>query len=229
MSDLSIVITTCIQNLDITVPVLLDSIALSVQNLPQPKSIIIVCGDESLAEARTETYIRPNISVPMTIIYVPHNSIDFTGLIAIYEKIITGIERFFYMHDTCKVGESFWRLLLEIQPLEQGQTMSFPFPSMNIGLYTMDSLTQHGGLLESMKKPKDRSIQEWKTLNVKKEDLLFRQNQSRHKTFSGQLINHDPVDFYKLGTLRIIEYYTGLDFYKIKANYTGKSVWTITP
>jgi hypothetical protein len=47
------------------------------------------------------------------------------------------------------------------------------------------------------------------------------------------LDNHDvynnytgPTDYYKTGTLRIVEYYSNLDLYKMKANW-GQGTWTL--
>jgi hypothetical protein len=35
-----------------------------------------------------------------------------------------------------------------------------------------------------------------------------------------------PTDYYKTGTMRIVEYYSNLDLYKIKANW-GQGNWTL--
>ena len=43
-----------------------------------------------------------------------HNSIDFNGLLAIIEPWNNKDDYYFYMHDTCRVGDNFFRRLIEI-------------------------------------------------------------------------------------------------------------------
>jgi len=52
------------------------------------------------------------------------------------------------------------------------------------------------------------------------EDYIFKNDKN-----TGIINNHyyrittGPIDYYKKGTMRIIEYYDNLDLYKIKANW----------
>ena len=51
----------------------------------------------------------------ITYIHCNHNSIDFTGLIAIMELNNNAInEYYFYLHDTCKIGNNFYNKLKSI-------------------------------------------------------------------------------------------------------------------
>lgn len=53
--------------------------------------------------------------------------------------------------------------------------------------------------------------------NDKNNIILENYNSSQHRNRT------DPIDYYKTGTMRIVEYYPNLDLYKFKANWGQKN------
>ena len=51
----------------------------------------------------------------ITYIHCNHNSIDFTGLIALLELYNDNVDEYYtYLHDTCKIGKNFFILIYYI-------------------------------------------------------------------------------------------------------------------
>ena len=166
-----------------------------------------------VSEAQNITYIKCN-----------HNSIDFTGLIALAELYSKDTNVYYmYLHDTCKVGRSFFRKLNEIDL--QGVTsirINKRF-SMNIGVYCQSVINNFQQFLLQNKFVDSKRAAFAKRESIRLEDHLFKND--KHNIVLG---NYDgwqwsgPTDYYNTGTLRIVEYYPNLDLYKIKANWYCK-------
>ena len=157
---------------------------------------------------------------------VPHNSIDYTGLIAILEhkeivqRYISDI--IFYTHNTAKFGSKFFELF---EPC--GNKSLTSYPSMNIGTYNYSDLIK---IEEEVKKfkssnfPSDAELNKLKINCIKHEDFLFKLlNVKNWYCDKNKILLNGPSDVYNTGTLRITEYYSQVDFYKYKANWGQKT------
>jgi hypothetical protein len=89
-------------------------------------------------------------------LHVTHDSIDFTGLIAVldhYPRLaqITSFDRIFYMHDTMVVYNST-RFSEALQRYSQSRTCSLQMgQSMNIGIYTIRDLVRSNETLNMLR------------------------------------------------------------------------------
>jgi hypothetical protein len=170
-------------------------------------------------------YDIPNydISVEDNITYIKanHNSIDITGLIALAELYSNDINEYYlYLHDTCKVGPHFFEKLSTIQLDNVSSIHLTDYPSMNLGIYSQKLINLNKDILTERKciKDEDRSLFKYKA--IEEEDMIFK-NDPNTKTLDGDCnrVITGPTDYYKTGTMRIVEYYSNLDLYKIKANW----------
>jgi hypothetical protein len=168
--------------------------------------------------------ITKNENENITYIRANHNSIDFTGLIALLELYKNNTNEYYvYLHDTCKIGKDFYN---KIKSLDLTNVTSIrinkPF-SMNIGIYSQLIINNFETFLLSKKNTNEDLCMKYKTENIYYEDYIFKldknniilenYNSQNHKNYSG------PIDYYKTGTMRYIEYYPNLDLYKMKANW----------
>jgi hypothetical protein len=215
--NISIVINSCKPNIDISLKHLLDSIKLYNPGL-QVISIIGGCHNEDAKSDNNYTTVRTK-----------HNSIDFTGLIAIIEQSIPTLTTpfIFYMHDTCKIGPDFFTKLLAVD-LKDNKTYGIHRPGMNIGIYSIDILHKHKNTLLSLKNSENtpESIHKYKELGVHKENIIFKENKN-HEILIGTRTVSPPHDYYNTGVMRIVEYYGSLDLYKIKANWRRKITYEL--
>jgi hypothetical protein len=153
---------------------------------------------------------------------VPHNSIDFTGIIAILEnnflqeKLVNSI--LFYTHATTEFGLNFFNLF---KP--ESTQMLTRKPSMNIGTYEYNKLQSIKSFILNFKSsdyPSNEEILELKLNAIKQEDIIFTILKVDNVYCEKNKIKIKyPSDVYNTGTQRITEYYTTLDFYKFKANW----------
>jgi len=155
------------------------------------------------------TYIRCN-----------HNSIDFTGLIALSElNYFNQEERIFYMHDTCVIGRDFYKKLKEIDLTNISTMRIHKNSSMNMGIYSQKIISQFKNFLLDNKNTEESKCMEYKYKGISNEDFIFLNDPN---TFTigdwNGWIHTDPIDYYKTGTMRVVEYHPHLDMYKIKAN-----------
>lgn len=67
--------------------------------------------------------------------FVDHNSFDYTALITITEMGLLMPDYWFLLHDTCRVGPNFLRLIRMFSGRPDKIALKH-FPSMNIGLYS---------------------------------------------------------------------------------------------
>ena len=85
-----------------------------------------------------------------TLIQTDHNSLDYTGLIDIVEYEIES-DYWFYIHDTCKVGLNFKKLLYNIPKNFPDKISLTRKNSMNIGSYKHLYLMKHKNKLMELK------------------------------------------------------------------------------
>jgi hypothetical protein len=166
----------------------------------------------------------------ITYILSNHNSIDFTGLITLYELFSNNIHEYYiYLHDTCKIGKNFHNKLKSINLTNVTSIKINKFFSMNIGIYSQLIINHFKDFLLSKKNTNENDCMKFKSIdynedyifnNDKTNILLDNYNSCNFKNTTG------PFDYYNTGTMRIIEYYPNLDLYKIKANW-GQGTWTL--
>lgn len=151
-----------------------------------------------------------------------HNSIDFTGLIALVEAFPNAGQCYFYMHDTCEVGPGFFEALERtIQTHRVSDSIAIGSPSMNMGFYSAGILFAHKNLIVAQKNRDPGAVQRWKARGVKSEDLVFRADPTCVIVPGLSSCSHRPVDQYGNGVRRITEHYAFLDLWKFKANFQG--------
>jgi len=155
-----------------------------------------------------------------TIIRCNHNSIDFTGLISLSELFSDNIdEYYFYMHDTCKIGNDFYKKLNSIDLTNASTIKIHKLYSMNMGVYSQRVINHFKPVLFNLKNTDESRSMEFKKKGLDYEDFIFK-NDTNNITLGdyNDWIHGDPVDYYQTGTMRIVEYHPNLDLFKIKAN-----------
>ena len=128
------------------------------------------------------------------------------------------------MHDTCVVGEKFLTILNDID-INNVTTFKIKLrSSMNIGIYSTQIIKKFETFLLSVKNIHEDRCKLFKKKGIAWEDYIFK-NDENNKVLnnpSGEHISRSkPVDYYNTGTKRVIDYYDGIDLYKIKANWMG--------
>ena len=188
-------------------------------------NIIIVIG----GYYNNEDYIikKDENDTNITYIYCNHNSIDFTGLIALYELYYTNInDYYFYMHDTCKVGANFYNKLNAINLTNVTSIKIIKQFSMNIGIYSQKIINQFKDFLQTKKNKNPEMVMQFKSVDFN-EDYIFNNDSNNFTLDNYNDYNYTgPIDYYNTGTMRRVEYYKNIDLYKIKANW-GQGNWTL--
>ena len=162
----------------------------------------------------------------ITYIYANHNSIDFTGLIALLELYNNTDEYYVYLHDTCKIGKNFYDKIKSIDLTNVSSIKINKKFSMNIGIYSQKIINEFKNFLLSKKNLNENNCMLCKSVNFN-EDYIFNNDTNNKLLDNYDDWNHTgPTDYYNTGTMRIVEYYPNLDLYKIKANW-GQGTWTL--
>jgi len=183
---------------------------------PSPLPIIVVIGGHDAHDAFEENGV--------TVVHVTHNSIDFTGLIALLELPALRHDSYFYVHDTTRAGPGFIDRILSLPDYD---TASFALPSMNIGLYSHAALERHRDTVLGFKNTCECD-HEHKKLCVAQEDCVFRANRANHVFLTAFRAGHGPPqDYYGTGVLRVAEYYACVDLWKLKANWELKETYEL--
>jgi len=168
-----------------------------------------------------------------TLIQTDNNTIDFTALIDIVENKLES-DYWFYIHDTCKVGPQFKKLLYNIPESLPDKIALTPIYSMNIGLYKYQYLMKHRDRLLKIKN-KDYSregIQKSKMWGIHYEDYILHGLQDSTPNIYNLDISHKPVilnerNWYNTDVKRRTEYHANLDLYKSKSNFSGPKDWMV--
>ena len=195
----------------------------SLPEFPEHDVIVVVGGYYDHAGYEVENWWGDNV----TVVRCNHNSIDFTGLIALLELFgANAQDRYLYLHDTCRFGVNFYKKLRAIS-LEGVSSIKIKRrDSMNMGIYSQGLINGFEDFLLSKKNRDEKLCMFFKSVDYR-EDHLFENdpqnilldNYEGHE-FTG------PCDYYGTGTMRIVEYFPSLDLYKIKANW-GQGTWTL--
>jgi hypothetical protein len=160
-----------------------------------------------------------------------HNSYEYSPLITIIEKELES-EYWFLMHDTCKVGPSFKKLVYSIPESRPEKIALTAHPSMSIGSYRYDYLISNPVKQKLLAiKNTDYSYDamiDWKFWGIPHEDyILFKTEPPAHfySPEMGTLYNMEVIDYnnwYGTDTVRRTEYFKNLDLYKNKSNWDFK-------
>jgi hypothetical protein len=157
----------------------------------------------------------------ITYIYCNHNSIDFTGLIALLELYNENTNDYYlYLHDTCKIGEHFYKKIISINLDNVTSIRINKWFSMNIGIYSQNIINKFNDFLLSRKNNDDNKCIEFKKTGLYCEDFIFKNdpNNTILDNFDGCYYTGPftgPSDYYNTGVMRIVEYYPNLDLYKM--------------
>ena len=173
---------------------------------------------------------------------VPHNSIDFTGVVSVLELGLVA-DRWFVLHDTVIVGPTFYERVTthgshgssDANSSDANSSDAIPLtsdgPSMNMGSYAWTFLVSHRDeiLSPTFKNASNDPdvVRMYKRNGVPLEDDLFRRaGAGTGARGGGGAYNHTPrlvtgpTDVYGPGkSQRIVEYYPDVDLYKMKANW----------
>tara|TARA_B100000683_G_scaffold166601_3_gene160532 strand:+ start:1127 stop:1774 length:648 start_codon:yes stop_codon:yes gene_type:complete len=161
--------------------------------------------------------------------HLPYNNFDSTGLMAVYkahEKAREAVgDAFFYLHDTVNVDDTFVRRLSRTEPRLCALTH---YPSMNMGVYTVEAVHRHGKqLYADRSRPFPSSpkyIQIIKEQAVRQEDAVFRA--ARCECF----LCPPPVVTDGTENVRRRERFAEWGLVKMKANWkwpTGGGHWVV--
>jgi len=153
--------------------------------------------------------------------YLNHNSYEYSPLIEIVEKNIESTY-WLLLHDTCKVGPNFKKLLYNI-PENTIKLALKNKPAMSMGLYKYDYLLSVKDKIISIKNTdySEGSMNYWKNWGVPNEDWIMWMTEPRPQIYNNN-DNWSVVDnenWYNTGTIRRTEYYPSLDLYKNKSNW----------
>lgn len=155
--------------------------------------------------------------------FVDHNSIDFTGIISVLDLGLKS-DYWFLLHDTCYVGNNFYNKVCNFDYKEADAVKMYFTVSMNMGAYKQSYLESIKDSLFEFKNQNYslESLHHYKKICVQKEDIFFNnaKNLLTYNTTPGT--TEGPLDYYQNGILRVIEYYSDIDLYKIKANWFTK-------
>lgn len=228
--DITIVISSCKKYSPTTLPILTTSLLKAGFHTDE---IVVVSGGY---DARKETKKYNNL----TYIEVEQNSFDLTALIDVVENDFIKTGYCFLLHDTCYVGPSFKKLVIEHDykstnciKLCSGSSIG---PSMNIGLYSKKFLFENKETLINLKNLDNtpQGIQQAKRRAVESEDILFFLHECKEpvkwfctkfqplETSASTIYNNVDVS-----SARKIDYYPELDLYKLKANFSMGSEYVV--
>ena len=202
-----------------TIPVIVDSL-LECQ-IDSKNIFVIEGGHEQRTIEEKDTY---------THIFTNHNSLEYTGLIDIVEYEMVS-DYWFNIHDTCKVGKNFKKLLYNIPNNLPEKIALRSHPSMSIGSYKYEYLTKHRQRLLDIKNTdySRESLQHWKQKGIGMEDyMLYKLQDVDTFRYNPEISDSgwniiDGEDWYQTNIKRRIEYHPTLDLYKSKSNWEVKS------
>lgn len=165
-----------------------------------------------------------------THIFTNHNSLEYTGLIDIVEYELES-DYWFNIHDTCKLGKDFKKLLYNIPEHLPEKISLRRHPSMSIGSYKYSYLLKHRQRLLDIKNTdySRESLQMWKQKGIEMEDfMLYKLQDCSTDRYNPNISDQEwniieNQDWYGTGIQRRIEYHPTLDLYKSKSNWFAKS------
>jgi hypothetical protein len=209
--DIKIAIATNINFYKLSLPILIDSLVASGIN---KKQIFVF-------NAGFETEVTEIID-DITYYFLTQNSYEYSPLIHICEKQLE-CDYWFLIHDTCKVGPLFKKLLYNIPDSLPDKIALKDKPAMSIGAYKYSYLLSIQDKLFTIKNT-DYSIEsmtKWKQWGVPNEDYILWMTAPKPIIYNNvsNYIVIDNENWYNTNTKRRTEYYPSLDIYKNKSNW----------
>lgn len=206
----------------------------------------ILSSDIYMIVGGSGNYLEYNNIYNINLIPVQYNSFDLTALIYASEHVES--DYYFLLHDTCLVGAKFKDLSQSFDPclIKTLQDVI----SMNIGLYSKQSILDNFEYLQSIKfyPNSDEELQQCKRFFVEVEDVIFkkyenlcyRNSYTQHSdsiilNTLDELKQHLNLNLYddmitmlqKSNIQRTIGYAPKLDLYKLQANSAWGDKWKI--
>ncbi len=152
------------------------------------------------------------------------NCFDLTGLVYILTNngIVDEKELFFYCHDTCDFGDSFYETMLEAA--KDGLPKSLfinAIESIFIGLYDLAILNKFSSYILDY----ENTSNDFEVLNKIKSSLISKESfiLRNYPHICSTRQDYEPTDVYKNGVVRKTEYFPDIDLYKFKANWFLKN------
>lgn len=105
---------------------------------------------------------------------VPHNSFDFTALVSIVELKLKR-DYWFCIHDTCKVGSTFYQKLIKLSKPELVMRFTQENRSMNMGIYSNDFIVLNNKKILNYKNT-SKDINSFKKKLVNEEDIFIKES-----------------------------------------------------
>lgn len=152
----------------------------------------------------------------VNIIDLNYSCFEINSMIGILDKQLNNCDYWFLMHDTCCVGPNFKKVIYNFHYNNVNSVRIFKYGTGNIGAYKYTWLDENREQIYWFKKEYNTiSQQQMKEAIVSKEDFLT----NRDHFYDHSHPTTKNVSF--LNSTRLMEYYSNLDFYKYKANYSG--------
>jgi len=157
-------------------------------------------------------------------IYTQLNCFDLTGLVYILTNngIVDEKELFFYCHDTCDFGDSFYEKMLEAAKDGLPKRLFInAIESMFIGLYDLAILNKFSSYILDY----ENTSNDFEVLNKIKSSLISKESfiLRNYPHICSTRQDYEPTDVYKNGVVRKTEYFPDIDLYKFKANWFLKN------
>lgn len=152
----------------------------------------------------------------------PHNSFDFTALVSIIELGLVS-DYWFCTHDTCRVGSTFYQKLKKLNKSKDTMKLTSEARSMNIGIYSNKFINDKKLEILNYKNTSE-DVNDFKSKLVEDEDVFIKNSKP---LCTSSIKRESSKNYYSTGVERVIEYYSDLDFYKMKSNWKRKSIYEI--
>jgi hypothetical protein len=164
--------------------------------------------------------------------YLDFNSFELSPLIDIVEHELRS-EYWFLVHDTCKAGPNFKKLLYNIPENRPVKLAAKDPTSMSIGLYSYEYLLSLKDKILSVKNKdySEEGLKRCKKWHVLNEDyILWREEPAPYiyNQNSSEWEVVDDINWYDSDTIRRTEYLHSLDLYKSKSNWGQSTDYTYT-
>jgi len=203
------IISSTITYYEKTLPILIYSLF---ESGISPENIRIYVGGSNIT--KIENYLGCYLK------YVKHNSFDYTSIIEYCDEYDTKNDRFFLLHDTCKVDKTFKEKVENFDPNYDTMYLIDRFVGIcNFGLYKKSILEYNKPQIKSL-------INCSKDTAVNVEGFLFKLNSVTKKVYDNQELVEIDSNIYD-GVVRKCEYYKHIGLYKYKANWGQSNKWVI--
>jgi hypothetical protein len=207
---IKIAIASNVHFCDLTLPIIIPSL---LQNgIPKDEIFVFIAGCSEYSEKIVDGIVQYELT---------HNSYEYSPLIEICEREHES-EYWFLIHDTCKVGKNFKRLLYNIPPDRPSKIALGNSPVMSIGAYRFDYLLSVKERLYEIKNTdySIESMRRWKDWGAPNEDYILWKTAPPPAVYGNhgmEILDHE--NWYGTNTIRRTEYFHSLDIYKNKSNW----------